>query len=145
MVKASPQGLARLGEGRVAHLATADAEGQPHVVPVCFVSREGYIYIAIDQKPKRVGPKGLKRVRNIIENPRVALVVDHYEEDWGRLWQVMVRGRAEVLEEGVEHGEAVLRLREKYPQYRDMAMEGRPVIKMTIERTVEWKGAQDKG
>jgi PPOX class probable F420-dependent enzyme len=143
-MKASPQALMLLAESRVAHLATADAEGRPHVVPVCFIYRDGYVFIAIDQKPKRVGPKGLKRVRNIMENPKVALAAGHYEEDWGKLWHVLAQGRAEVLEEGPEHGEAVAALRGKYPQYRGMEMEWRPVIKITIERMVEWRGQKDR-
>jgi coenzyme F420-0:L-glutamate ligase/coenzyme F420-1:gamma-L-glutamate ligase len=141
---ASPGALARLARSRVAYLATADAKGRPHVVPVCFVYEDGRIYIAIDQKPKRVGPRGLKRVRNIIENPQVSLVADHYEEDWRKLWHVLAQGRAEVLEEGVEWVEALSRLRDKYPQYREMEIEGRPVIRMIIERVLEWIGVDNK-
>ena len=102
-----------LGEGeraflesrRVAHLATADAAGVPHVVPVCFALRGDSVYIAIDRKPKSGKP--LKRLRNIAENPRVRLTADHYDdEDWTRLRWVMVRGRAALLEEGAEHAAA---------------------------------------
>lgn len=144
MAEGSPQALALLAGGRVAHLATADGEGRPHVVPVCFVYRDGRVYIAIDQKPKRVGPSDLKRVRNIIANPHVSLVVDYYEEDWQKLWYVLVQGRAEVLEEGPEHDEALSQLRKKYPQYKSMQMEGRPVIKISPDRVTGWRIDGDK-
>jgi PPOX class probable F420-dependent enzyme len=121
---------------RVAHLATANANGRPHVVPVCFAYLEGRIYIAIDEKPKR--SLRLKRLRNIDENPQVALVLDRYDEDWSRLAWVLVQGTASVLDAGPEHGRALAALREKYPQYRAMALEGRPVISMTVERVSSW-------
>ncbi len=70
---------------RVAHLATADREGAPHVVPVCFAVAGGALYITIDEKPKRPPAAGLKRLRNIAENPAVAVVVDRYDEDWTRI------------------------------------------------------------
>ena len=88
---------------RVAHLATADANGRPHVVPVCFAYLNRRIYIAIDEKPKR--SLRLKRLRNIEENPRVALVLDRYDEDWSRLAWVLVQGTAAVLDRGPEHGQ----------------------------------------
>jgi PPOX class probable F420-dependent enzyme len=129
-----------LGAGRVAHLATADAAGRPHVVPVCFVFRDASIYIVIDAKPKRTSARALRRVRNILENDRVALVVDDYEEDWARLRYVLVFGRASLLEpDAAEHGRALQALRAKYPQYRAMALEDRPVVKIRVERTVAWR------
>ena len=104
---------------RVAHLATADAAGVPHVVPVCFAVGGDSVYIAIDRKPK--SGKRLKRLRNIAENPHVTLTADHYDdEDWTRLRWVMVRGRAALLEEGAEHDDAQRLLRAKYQQYRAM-------------------------
>ncbi|TMF10268.1 MAG: TIGR03668 family PPOX class F420-dependent oxidoreductase [Chloroflexi bacterium] len=121
---------------RVAHLATADASGRPHVVPVCFAYLDGRIYIAIDEKPKR--SLRLKRLRNIEENPEVAIVLDRYDEDWSRLALVLVHGMATVLDRGTEHGRAIARLREKYPQYRTMALEDRPVIRVTVERVSNW-------
>src|ERR671925_1771004 len=84
---------------RVAHLATADGTGAPHVVPVCFVLLGTMIYIAIDQKPKQADPRALRRLRNIELNPRIALVADEYDEDWSRLGFVLVRGRAQLVEE----------------------------------------------
>ena len=121
---------------RVAHLATADANGRPHVVPVCFAYLNRRIYIAIDEKPKR--SLRLKRLRNIEANPQVAIVLDRYDEDWSRLAWVLVQGTAAVLDRGPEHGRAVAALREKYPQYLEMALEGRPVISVTAERVSSW-------
>ncbi len=124
---------------RVATLATADAAGAPHAVPVCFLAEPSTIYIAIDEKPKRVAGRSLKRLRNIAENPQVALVVDHYDDDdWTRLGWVMVRGRAEVLETGSEHASAQQRLKARYAQYADMALENLPVIAIRIERVTSW-------
>jgi len=124
---------------RVAYLATADARGAPHVVPVCFAVAESGIYITIDEKPKRVAARALKRLRNIAENPQVALVADRYDDrEWSRLGWVMVRGRAEVLDGGPEHAAALLGLRARYPQLAAMALEGRPVIAIRVERVASW-------
>lgn len=125
---------------RVAHLATADALGQPHVVPVCFAHAGGRLYIAIDEKPKRT--TRLKRVRNIEENARISLVFDHYEDHWRRLGWVMVEGLAAVLGPGEEHSLAVAALRQRYEQYESMALEERPVIRVTVGEVVSW-GALD--
>jgi PPOX class probable F420-dependent enzyme len=121
---------------RLAHLATADASGRPHVIPVCFAYLDGGIYIAIDEKPKR--SLRLKRLRNIEENPRVALVLDRYDEEWARLAWLLVQGTAAVFDSGPEHKRALAALREKYPQYRTMALEARPVISVTVGRISSW-------
>jgi PPOX class probable F420-dependent enzyme len=121
---------------RVAHLATADSAGRPHVVPVCFAYRDGRIYIAIDEKPKR--SLRLKRLRNIEENPQVSIVFDSYAEDWSRLGWVMIRGTAAIIDGGQEHELAVAALLERYEQYRSMTLEGRPVISVTVERVSSW-------
>jgi coenzyme F420-0:L-glutamate ligase/coenzyme F420-1:gamma-L-glutamate ligase len=129
---------------RVARLATADAAGKPHVVPVCFASARSSIFIAIDEKPKRVPATHLKRVRNILENPEVALTADRYDEDWSLLAFVMVRGRAELVDpETEEHAAAVRLLRGKYHQYETMRIEENPVIAIRPERAVSW-GALDE-
>jgi len=94
-----------LSRRKVGHLATADRRGAPHVVPVCFAIEGEALYITIDEKPKRADVP-LKRLRNIAENPSVAVVVDRYDDDWTRLGWVMLRGRAEVLTEGAEHAHA---------------------------------------
>jgi len=121
----------------VARLATADARGMPHLVPVCFVVEGMSLYITVDEKPKRVDIP-LKRIRNIQENPAVAVTVDRWDEDWGKLAWVMLRGTAEVLEGGEEHTRAQALLRAKYPQYRSMAIEALPVIAMRITRVLGW-------
>ena len=126
-----------LAQQRVAHLATADKRAVPHVVPVCFAIREHTLYITIDDKPKR-SVTALKRLRNIAENPAVAVVADHYDEDWTRLGWVMLHGRAEILSEGTERGDAQALLRERYPQLRAMQIAGYPVIAVRIERTSSW-------
>ena len=110
--------LAFLQSQRNATLATADAAGAPHAVPVCFLADADTVYIAMDEKPKRVDARRLKRMRNIAENPQVALLAHHYDDaDWSALGWVMVRGRAEIIQEGPEHEEAVRGLRARYPQY----------------------------
>jgi PPOX class probable F420-dependent enzyme len=123
---------------RVAHLATADADAMPHVVPVCFVLADTTIYVTIDDKPKRATPAGLKRLRNLAENPQAALVADRYAEDWSRLAWVMLRGRADVLAGGAEHDRAQTLLRARYPQYETMRIEALPVIALRIERVTTW-------
>jgi len=127
-----------LADRRVAHLATADRRAAPHVVPVCFAISGGTLYITIDDKPKRRGDTRLKRLRNISENPAVAVVVDRYDEDWARLGWVMLRGRAEILEGGAEHDDAQALLRARYAQLAAMAIAERPVIAIRIERSLSW-------
>ena len=127
-----------LEQQRVAHLATADAHGVPQVVPVCFAILGGALYITIDQKPKRVAGKGLKRIRNIAENPVAAAVVDRYDEDWTRLGWVMLRGRAEILSEGAEHRHGQSLLRARYRQLATMQIAHLPVIALRIERVTSW-------
>lgn len=105
---------------------------------MCFALLGQRIYIPIDEKPKRAAPLELKRVRNIRENPPVALVVDRYDEDWSKLGYVLVQGTATLLESGEEHRRAIGLLRERYPQYRSMALEGRPVIAIQVERVTAW-------
>ena len=114
------------------------ATGAPHVTPVCFAIAGETLYITIDQKPKRDQSKPLQRLRNIALNPSVAVVVDHYEEDWTQLGWVMLRGDAQVLHSGVEHDDAQMLLRSRYPQYREMQLESLPVIAIRVTRTTGW-------
>jgi PPOX class probable F420-dependent enzyme len=123
---------------RVAHLATADARGAPHVLPVCFVISGKTLYITIDEKPKRQPAARMKRLRNIGQNPMVSLVVDRYDEDWTRLAWVMLRGHAEILVDGAEHGAAQALLRERYPQLNAMNIDSCPVIAVRIEHITSW-------
>jgi PPOX class probable F420-dependent enzyme len=126
-----------LAHQRVAHLATADRRAIPHVGPVCFAIFGHTLYTAIDEKPKR-SVTGLKRLRNIAENPAVAVMVDRYDEDWARLGWVMLRGRAEIMSEGIERGEAQALLRSRYPQLRAMRIADYPVIAVRIEKAISW-------
>ena len=125
-----------LATARVGHLASASRDGRPHVVPVCFAWLPPTIYSAIDGKPKTT--MLLRRVRNIVETGRAALVVDRWSENWKDLAYVLVEGPAEVLEDGAERDEALILLTAKYPQYDDLPLAGNLVIKLTAERTVEW-------
>jgi PPOX class probable F420-dependent enzyme len=126
---------------RVARLATADARGTPHLVPICFAVEGNSLYVTVDEKPKRRDVP-LKRLRNIRDNPAVAVTVDRWDEDWRRLAWVMLRGNAEILEAGAEHDHAQALLREKYPQYRAMDISALPVIALRIARVLSW-GALD--
>ena len=125
-----------LAQQRIAHLATADRRAVPHVVPICFAVSGTTLYITIDEKPKR--GTALKRLKNIAENPAVAVIVDRYDEDWTRLGWVMLRGRAEILREGKEHQDAQDLLRSRYPQLAAMQIATYPVIAVRIERTTSW-------
>jgi PPOX class probable F420-dependent enzyme len=117
-----------LRAARVAHLATADAGGQPLVIPICFVFDGKELFSPIDEKPKRVSPQRLKRLRNIEENSQVSLVIDRYDEDWRKLGYILVSGRARILLTGQKHQRAVSLLRRKYRQYHSMAIDQRPMI-----------------
>jgi coenzyme F420-0:L-glutamate ligase/coenzyme F420-1:gamma-L-glutamate ligase len=124
---------------RVGRLATVDADGMPHVVPVCYALVDRTLYVVLDEKPKRVAARALKRVRNILANPRAALVVDHYEDaDWSRLGWVMARGQAEIVEPGEEHAAALRALRGRYPQYLSMDLDQSPMIALRIEKITRW-------
>jgi PPOX class probable F420-dependent enzyme len=126
-----------LDRSRVAHLATADRSGVPHLVPVCFCLDGLSVYITADEKPKRTDIP-LKRVRNIRENPAVALTVDRWDEDWTRLGWIMLRGPAEILADGQEHDRAQVLLRRRYAQYRVMDLAALPVIAVRVERVLAW-------
>lgn len=126
-----------LDAGRVGHLATADRDGMPHVIPVCYALDGANLYITVDEKPKRRDIP-LKRVRNIVENPRFAFVADRWSEDWTRLAWVMLRGAAEILDSGPEHDRAQALLTSRYPQYRAMNIAGLPVIALRIARAASW-------
>src|SRR5215831_17213125 len=111
---------------RVAHLATADSARQPLVIPICFIFDGKEFFSPIDEKPKRVSPHKLKRLRNIDENSQVSLVIDRWDEDWRRLAYILVAGRAVSL------------LRKKYRQYRSMAIDQRPMIVIRPLRVNAW-------
>lgn len=124
---------------RVGRLATADASGAPHIVPVCYALSDGArVHIAIDEKPKRGDPRRLKRLRNIATDPRVMLLVDRYDEDWSRLAWVALRGRAGIVEGGAEHAAALAALRARYEPYRAMNLEALPVIAIQVRSAASW-------
>jgi PPOX class probable F420-dependent enzyme len=127
-----------LAAQRVAHLATVDAAGRPHVVPICYALSGNTVYFTVDEKPKKTPGARLKRLSNLRENPRAALVVDRYDEDWSRLGWVMLQGRAEVLEAGPEHDLAQARLRARYPQLAAMRIERLPVVAVRVDHVASW-------
>jgi PPOX class probable F420-dependent enzyme len=133
---------AKLRMARVARLATCDAEGRPHVVPVCFVYHREAFYTPLDRKPKRAGAEKLARVRNIETNPEVALLLDEYDEDWDKLWYILVRGRASILRNGTEQEEVLVQLRHKYAQYASLQLlpAEAPVIRVVPVKIIPWGG-----
>ena len=130
---------------RVAHLATADAKGAPHVIPICYALVGDTFYFVIDDKPKPTRT-GLKRLRNIAANPLVALVIDDYDEDWTRLAFLLVDGRAVRVTDRQEYVHALAALRSRYPQYRAMALgfETHPMIRITPQRTHMWRATSGR-
>ena len=129
---------ALLRSARVAHLATADKKGRPHVIPICYALDGDDLYSPIDEKPKRASPLLLKRIRNIQANPHVSVVVDRYDDDWRRLAYVLIIGKAEILAKGQKHKRAVFLLRQKYPQYKEMAIHERPMIRIKATHMKSW-------
>jgi len=126
-----------LEASRVGHLATADARGAPHLIPVCYAADGETLYITVDEKPKRRDIP-LKRVRNILDNPQAAFIVDRYDDDWSRLAWVMLRGPAEILASGPEHDRAQALIVARYPQLRAMHIAELPVIALRIARATDW-------
>jgi PPOX class probable F420-dependent enzyme len=126
----------RFVAARVARLATAGADGRPHLVPVVFTVQGDMVYSAVDAKPKRTTK--LRRLANVIENPAVSLLVDHYEDDWGALWWVRADGRGRVLDgDEPEARQAIDRLLERYPQQRATGA----VLAVDVERWTGWAAA----
>ena len=124
---------------RVARLATADENGSPHLVPVCYAFDGARFYTPLDEKPKRVAGIQLRRGRYIEARHAAALLIDPYDDDWSRLGYVLVHGRADLLQPGnEEHRHAVVLLRERYVQYRTMGLEQYPVIVITPDHVTSW-------
>ncbi len=119
----------------MARLATTDPDGRPHLVPIVFALEGETLYSAVDRKPKRSSK--LRRIENARVRPEVTILVDHYEEDWGRLWWIRLRGRARVLDQGEERKRALMLLRDKYPQYRSEPLNG-PVLAVDVTEVREW-------
>jgi PPOX class probable F420-dependent enzyme len=133
---------------RVGHLATVDADGMPHVVPVCYAIDDAALYFVADAKPKRRPARTLKRLQNLQVNPRAALVVDHYsDDDWTRLAWVQVRGPAAIVTERDAHADALARLQARYPQYRSMVLddpEAHPIVRITPAVVRSWHAESAK-
>ena len=125
----------RLAESRVARLATVDADGRPHLVPIVFVLAGDTLYSAVDAKAKR--SRTLRRIENARRRPDVTILIDHYDDDWTRLWWVRLRGEARVLDGGAEAANALALLAAKYEQYRKAAP-GLPVLAIDITELRAW-------
>jgi PPOX class probable F420-dependent enzyme len=125
----------RLTAARIARLATTDPDGRPHLVPIVFVLEGDTLYTAVDKKVKR--SKKLRRIENARARPDVTVLIDHYEEDWRRLWWIRIRGRARVLDVGDERERALALMQQKYPQYRTEPPDG-PVLAIDVIQVREW-------
>jgi len=125
----------RIAAARVARVATIDPDGRAHLVPIVFAVDGDTLYSAVDRKPKRSSK--LRRIENARARPDVTVLVDHYDDDWSRLWWIRLRGRARVLEAGDERERALTLLGEKYPQYRDEPPDG-PVLAVDVTEVREW-------
>ena len=132
---------------RVGHLATAGADGAPHVVPVCYALDDAALYFVADDKPKRRAPRELQRLKNLRENARAALVVDDYDDDWSRLAWLLVRGSASFVTDPVAHAAALHLLRARYAQYEVMALDDsmrHPVVRIDPLRVIMWRSLRAK-
>lgn len=125
----------RLSDARSATLGTTDGAGRAHLVPIVFAHRDGVIYTAIDAKPKST--LRLRRIRNIEINPQVSVLVDHYEDDWDRLWWIRLDWVARIVSDGPLRETALEILTERYPVYADQPPPG-PAIAITVERIRSW-------
>jgi PPOX class probable F420-dependent enzyme len=126
-------------KARVARLATLDDKNGPHIVPICFAFDGRLFYTAVDRKPKRVTWERLVRLRNIRAVPRIALLIDEYDEDWARLWYVLIRGKAKLIPKSAhkEHASAIRKLKAKYPQYaQGMLADDAPIVRITPVRSI---------
>ena len=132
-----------LETARHGYLSTASPNADPHLQPVVFQIIGDSVYIAIDEKPKTT--LLLRRLTNIESNPKFALLVDRYDDDWNRLWWILLRGPADVLwpsEWDADEAEGVIAaLRAKYTQYQSMALEERPLLKLTPDRVTRWSAS----
>ena len=126
----------RFATARVARLATADADGRPHLVPIVFAATADRIYSVVDAKPKRT--TALRRLANIAVNPRVSVLADHYEEDWAALWWVRADGEGRVLgDDAPERAQALTLLAARYPQQQPVGA----VLAVDVDRWTGWAAA----
>jgi PPOX class probable F420-dependent enzyme len=142
-VTLAPAERGMLSSARRATLATVDGAGRPRLVPICFVlDEDDVIWSPLDEKPKVVADvRSLARVRDIVERPEVALLVDYWSEDWSQLAWVRLAGQAALVEADDVPAGIVPALRERYPQYRDHDLEHRPMIRIAIERVTSWSAS----
>ena len=129
--------MQRLAGSAVARLATVDEHGKPHIVPIVLAVAGHTLYFAVDAKPKQTAD--LKRLRNIAANRAVAVLADHYENDWNKLWWVRADGTARVVTDSAEAERATDLLASRYSQYRDARPPG-PVVAIHIDRLTGWSG-----
>lgn len=130
----------RFADARVARLATADARGRPHLVPIAFAIDGDTVYSAVDDKPKR--HTALRRLANVRVNSAVALLVDRYDDDWTKLWWVRADGVGRVLEPDVNEAlHAVSLLAHRYRQH----MERRPTGWVLAVDVTRWSGWSTDG
>jgi PPOX class probable F420-dependent enzyme len=125
----------RLTTARVARLATTDPDGRPNLVPIVFALEDDTLYSAVDSKRK--SSSKLRRIENARGRPDVTILVDHYEDDWTKLWWIRLRGRARVIDDGDEREHALALLAEKYPQYRADPPKG-PVLAVDVRDVRAW-------
>jgi PPOX class probable F420-dependent enzyme len=128
----------RLAGARSATLGTTDGTGRAHLVPIVFAYRDGVVYTAVDAKPKTT--LRLRRIANIDLDPQVSVLVDHYEDDWSRLWWIRVDGVARIAHSGHLRETALEALAEKYPVYAGQPPPG-PAITITVERIRSWSAS----
>jgi PPOX class probable F420-dependent enzyme len=129
------EAMQRLANSTVARLATVSKEGQPHIVPIVFAVEKDTLYFAVDAKPKKT--TDLKRLKNIAANPAVSVLVDHYEDDWSKLWWVRADGTACVVTDSAEAERAIELLANKYDQHRRARPAG-PVVAIQVDRLTGW-------
>jgi PPOX class probable F420-dependent enzyme len=128
----------RAAAATMARMATSSEDGQPHIVPITFAIEGQVLFFAVDAKPKRTAD--LKRLRNIAANPAVSILIDHYEDDWKKLWWIRLDGRAGIVGGHDEIERALDMLAERYPQYRINRPDG-PVVAVSVERASGWSAA----
>ena len=119
----------------VARLSTVRPDGAPHVVPVVFTLVDDTVYSAVDAKPKR--SRRLQRLANVRADARCAMLVDHYEDDWSRLWWVRADGHATIVDEPPPAHPGIRALVERHPQYREDPPSG-PLLVVTVEHWSGW-------
>jgi coenzyme F420-0:L-glutamate ligase/coenzyme F420-1:gamma-L-glutamate ligase len=139
----NPLQEAYVSAARVARLATVDKEARPHAVPVCYVYDEERFYTAIDRKPKVARSSDLTRIKNLVANPAVTLLIDHYSDDWTQLSYVQVRGIAVLVTSSSERSQAVSALRAKYSQYDTLLEDEATVVRIEPRRVVSWSSTGD--